>query len=486
MGTIGRGSGTSARCYARSSGVKVHFEPYVYLAGLSHKSALVAWGGFYFKVARVSGGWRLMDDGELDNVHPPRSQTIGARSFPYGHARVEVSDEAGRVMATGETRTANHLWVSGLEADTPYRYRVLVNGHEWAGGERRDWTLGEAPDEQGLAESGRAYDNRFRTHPRPETDAPLTLAALGDFGTGVRRPSKEGRRQREVAAALEAAVEREGVRMVLTTGDNIYAGRTLLGIPLGATGDEDDDWFFTYFQPYRYVINRIPVYPCIGNHDGNETELNDDRDQIMDNFYLTERLLGEEAAGRASVGPGLFYRFRYGSQIELVCLDSSRRFLLFGERFFRHVNHGPFLQAAFPRAPSPGAPRWRIPFAHHPPYCAGPQWGNSRSSIEHLVPLYRRSGVRLVLSGHEHNFQHAHRDGIDYFVTGGGGKVRIGIPADFAEAGTVKWAPLPHFLLVRIEGARAEVTPIGDDGRPLPTVDTAGRPVDPQTIVRLL
>ena len=244
---------------------------------------------------------------------------------------------------------------------------------------------------------------------------------------------------------------------------------------MGSTGDEDDDWFFTFFQPYRYVINRIPVHPCIGNHDGDETEVNDDRDQIMDNFYLTERLLGEEAAGRASVGPGLFYRFRFGSQIELVALDSSRRFLLFGERFFRHVNHAPFLEAAFPAPARRAAPRWRIPFAHHPPYCAGPQWGNSRSSIEHLVPLYRRAGVRLVLSGHEHNFQHSRADGIDYFVTGGGGKVRPGRPTKFAEAHTVKWASSVHFLLVRIDGARAEVVPIGEDGGPLSTVDPSGR-----------
>jgi tartrate-resistant acid phosphatase type 5 len=462
--------------------MKVHFEPYVYLAAVTHKSALVAWGGFYFKVAREAGGWRLMDDGELDHVHPPRSQSIGARSFPYGHARVEVTDAAGRVVGRGETRTANHVWIPGLEPDTPYRYKISVNGHEWAGGPRRDWAIGSAAGEQGLVESGRVYDNAFRTHPHPDTPAPLTLAALGDFGTGVRRPSTEGRRQREVAAALESAVAAEGVRLVLTTGDNIYAGRTLLGIPVGSTGDEDDDWFFTFYQPYRYVINRIPVHPCIGNHDGNETEVNDDRDQIMDNFYLTERLLGEEAAGRASVGPGLFYRFRYGADVELVALDSSRRFLLFGDRFFRHANHQPFLEAAFPSDPGT-TPRWRIPFAHHPPYCAGPQWGNSKSSIEHLVPLYRRAGVRIVLSGHEHNFQHSRVDGIDYFVTGGGGKLRPGPPTRFEEAGTVKWASAAHFLLLRIDGARAEVVPIGEDGRPLATVDRGRQPVEARTTI---
>ena len=334
-----------------------------------------------------------------------------------------------------------------------------------------------------MVESGRVYQNRFRTHPHPDAPAPLRFAAIGDFGTGIRHPSTPDRQQREVAAALEEGVAAHGVRLILTTGDNIYAGRTLLGIPVGATGDEDDDWFFTYYQPYRYVINRVPVYPSIGNHDGNETEVNDDRDQVMDNFYLTERLAGEEQAGRASIGPGLFYRFRYGRDVDLICLDTSRRFLLFGERFFRHPNHAPFLEQAFPAAATPDAPRWRIPFAHHPPYCAGPMHGNSESSIEHLVPLYRQAGVKLVLAGHEHNFQHSRADGIDYFVTGGGGKVRAGRPRGMEEAHTVSWAAACHFLLVEIAGEAARVTPIGGDGKPLALQGPDGRPLESTTVV---
>jgi len=463
--------------------MRVHFEAYLYLAGLSHKSVLLAWGGFYFKVVGEKGGFKLVDDSDLDSVHPPRRDSIGARSAPYGPARVEVLDETGsRVVATGETSTANHCWVTGLEADTVYRYRVLVNGREWAEGPRRDWVPGAG--EKGLVEGGRVYDNRFRTHPRPEAAAPLTFAAIGDFGTGVRHPSTLERRQREVAEALEAAVVREDARLILTTGDNIYAGRTLLGVPVGATGDEDDDWFFTFYQPYRYVLNRIPMHPSVGNHDGNETERNDDRDQLMDNFFLAERLNGEEAAGRASIGPGLFYRFRYGRDVELVCVDTSRQSLLFGDRFFRHRNHAPFLEAAFPAAPGPDAPRWRIPFSHHPPYCAGPMHANSESSLETLVPLYRRAGVRLVLSGHEHNFQHSRADGIDYFVTGGGGKVRPGTPRGFEAAHTVSWAATCHFLLVKVKGETAEVTPIGGDGRPLDLRSPSGAAVPATTLVR--
>ena len=461
--------------------MKVHFEPYLVVAAVTHKSVLVSWGGFYFTFRGEEGKWKLLDDSDLDRVHPPRRSSIGSKSDSYGRARVDVMDETGAMVAFGETTTTNHCFVAGLEPDTEYTYRVIVSGHEWAAGPRRDWAIAEG--RKGMVESGRVYDNRFRTHPHPDTAAPLSMAAIGDFGTGIRHPSTPDRQQREVAAALEKAAADHDVRLILTTGDNIYAGRTLLGVPVGATGDEDDDWFFTYYQPYRYLINRIPVYPSIGNHDGNETEVNDDRDQVMDNFYLAERLAGEEQAGRASIGPGLFYRFRYGRDVELICLDTSRRFLLFGDRFFRHLNHQPFLEAAFPPAGGK-APRWRIPFSHHPPYCAGPMHGNSVSSIEHLVPLYRRAGVKLVLSGHEHNFQHSRADGIEYFVTGGGGKVRSGRPRGMEEAHTVSWAAACHFLLVHVEGDEARVTPIGGDGTPLVLKGPDGGAVAATTVIR--
>jgi hypothetical protein len=262
--------------------------------------------------------------------------------------------------------------------------------------------------------------------------------------------------------------------LILTTGDNIYAGVDILNIPLGETGDEDDDWFFTYYQPYRYLLNRIPVYPCVGNHDAGETEVNDDRVQLADNFFLAERFDGEETAGRASIDPGLFYRFRWGADIEFVCIDTSRNSLLFGKRFFEHPEHTAFLANSFP-AEEPARPRWRIPFSHHPPYCAGPQHGNSNSMLSVLVPLFQRSGVKVHLAGHEHNFQHSFADGIHYFVSGASGKIRPGTPSGFAEAHTQSWASTPHFLLCQIKGGELTVTPIGEDAKPIERMTPEGR-----------
>ena len=71
-----------------------HAEPYIYLPAVTHSSALVAWGAFYFKVAS-QGRMKLVRPQDLEHVHPPRRDTIGARSAPYGPARVEVRDSTG-------------------------------------------------------------------------------------------------------------------------------------------------------------------------------------------------------------------------------------------------------------------------------------------------------------------------------------------------------------------------------------------------------
>jgi hypothetical protein len=442
-----------------------HSEPYVHLAGLSHKSALIAWGAFYFK-ARTDGRAKLVDDEDLQWVHPPRQDSIGSTSKPYGPARVEVHDETGALVASALTSTHNHCAISGLKANTRYRYSVIVKHEVWGAGVRWDWD----PHTQGLVQRDRVYRNEFRTLPDPQAPlpGPFAFIVIGDFGAGMRKPSTPTRRQYELSQALERAVDEFDVRLILTTGDNIYASRRFL-LWTSDSGDEDDDWFFTYFQPYRYVLNRIPVCPSIGNHDTRETEEHDDRDQVMDNMYLRERLAGEEAAGRASLDPGLFYRFRASADIEFVCIDTSKEHFFRRGRLFEYPKHREFLEKAFPPAAGERVP-WKIPFGHHPPYCAGPLHHNT-GGMEPLVELFRQSGVRAHFSGHEHNFQHSHADGIDYFVTGAGSKIRAGAPNGFEQAHTHSWSGACHFLLVTVDDGRMTVRAIGESpGRRLEDV----------------
>jgi len=457
-----------------------HAEPYIYLPVVSHKSVLVAWGAFYFRI-KSGGEMKLVDEDDLKHIHPPRKDTIGARSAPYGPARIEVQDADGTTVAVARTDGTNHCWVTGLQPDTDYSYKVIVKEEEWAEGVRWDWS----PAKKALVRGGH-YENRFRTNPDPAAPASsLAFAVIGDFGVGVKKES-EDRRQLQIANAIRAALDSRGIRFILTTGDNIYAGKKFLGIPVGSTGDEDDDWFFTYFQPYRYVLNRICVYPSIGNHDTGESEENDDRAQVEDNLYIRERIIGEEAAGRASFEPGMFYRFRYGSDIEFVCIDTSKE-AFFGDRLFEHPKHLEFMTQSFPAVM--GNAMWRIPFCHHPPFSAGPTHHNTRS-MEKLLPLFRRAAVKAMFSGHEHNFQHSIADGINYFVSGAAGKRRSGMPNEFGKAHTRSWSSSCHFLLVEIAGASMTVRAIGEVGpsglTDIPRFDPNGKPVTEAMVISVV
>ena len=433
-----------------------HAEPYLQLAGVSSSSVFVAWGAFYFRV-RARGGWKLVDDRDLNRIPPPRRDTIGVASAPYGAARVNVFDASGAVVATVRTDTANWCHVTGLQPDTWYSYEVTVNDEIWAEGDRYDWQSGS---DQGLVRGSGRYVNRFRTHPAPDRRAgPITFAVIGDFGVGIRK-STPTRRQREIGEALARAVDEFDVRFVLTTGDNVYAGRRLMGIPIGDHGDEDDDWFFTFYQPYRYLVNRIPFYPSVGNHDSAETEDRDDRAQVLDNFFLRERMATDEASGKASLEPGLFYRVRFGNDLELICLDTSKEHFFSRGRLIHHPEHQAFVEESLQIADS-DAIRWRIPFCHHPPYSAGPRHHNTED-MHPLMARFREARVRAMFTGHEHNFQHAQANGIDYFVTGAAGKLRRGRPNQFEEGRTLTWSDAPHFLLVTIDEARMTVRAIGE------------------------
>lgn len=456
---------------------QVHFEPFVHLAGLTHDDALIAWGGFYFRDPdRDDDAWHIVEDPELGEVEDGRQRgSIGVSSEPFGDARVEVIELAtGDVVAEERTSESNHVWVSGLQPDTWYRYRIFVDDEPWAEGPRRDWVT-DRLDSRGrdLEASGLTYDTRFRTFPDPDTPAPLRFAVLGDYGVGILAGGGRGERQSRLAAALERAVDHAGVRLIITTGDNIYLGEedTVAG-----TGNHDDDWYYSFYEPYRYAISRVPVYPGVGNHDTGDTEVADNRDQLADNLFTELRFTSRAEMGRASIDPGLFYRVRYGSDIEFVAVDSTTASGLDHEHFIEHPDHKAFLEETFDVSLDDVG--WRIPFSHHPPYCAGPKHHNARYLIDHLVPLLQDADVPVMFSGHEHNFQHQQVDGIDFIVTGAAGKLREGRPDRLDEAGTHCWADRGHFLIVDIDGDRMTIHPVTD-------VDDGGRftylePVTPE------
>jgi tartrate-resistant acid phosphatase type 5 len=434
---------------------EIRFEPFVHLAELGPDRALVAWGGFWFRREDPAARWQIVDDSALAELDGGRKESIGARSEPYGDAVVEVLDGSGAVVSEARCDDVNHVWVEGLEPDTAYRYRIRVDGRDWAAGERWDW----GPVPRGgldLRPGGRSYDLSFRTFPDPGTHAALEFVVMGDYGVGVAVDLESSRRQRRVAEVLDRLVDDGAARLVVSVGDNVYRGQP--GLVGDEGGGEDDDWYGSFYQPYRYVLARVPFYPAVGNHDTADTESSDDREQIRDNFHTDARFLPAVGEGRASVDPGLFYRFGFGADVEFVCIDTSLASELPVDHYFEDPKHREWLETALPAEGTPG-PAWRIPFSHHPTYCAGPHHPNTASMVKELVPLFRRAGVRAAFAGHEHNFQLSRADGIAYFLSGAGGKLREEPPHDLAAALTEAWASQAHLLHVRIDGDTMAVTP---------------------------
>jgi hypothetical protein len=304
----------------------IHREPYITLAALTESSALIAWGAFFFDVngQEMDGRFKIIEDKDLKFINPPRETSIGESSNFYGPARVQVLEKKNpgqviEVEVKGETPESrvNHAWVNGLKPDTEYQYRVFVKDEPWAEEERRDWVF--INGKQGMFPNKRFYENEFRTYPLANQATPdLAFAVIGDYGRGVKKPSTSENRQREIALALEQAVRTMGMRFVLTTGDNVYAG-----------GGADSDWFFTHYQPYRYILNRVPFYPSCGNHDTDETEGSDDYTQLLDNFYIRQRFFsGNRDEGDAVKDKGLFYNFRFGRDVEFISIDSARHWAM--------------------------------------------------------------------------------------------------------------------------------------------------------------
>jgi hypothetical protein len=420
------------------------FEPYVQLVDVTADAALIAWGGF--RLTSTEAGWRAERAGE----------SFGMRSEPIGRAEVDVLDGDGDVVARAVTSDANHVWIDGLRPATTYRYRVMVDGRPWAALRRFDWAPGT------LRPAARPLDLRFRTHAAADDPDPVTFLAIGDFGVGV-ASGEDGGRQLAVARTMQRLADAADVRFIVGLGDSIYHGP---GGPDDHSGAFDEDWWLTFFQPYRYLIDHLAFYPTAGNHDSADEETSDDRDQLADNLYLRTRFEPRQDAGRASLDPGLFYRLQVGALLELVCVDTTWGAEV-GRHWFDEPQHREWLERTFDNRDV----IWQVPFCHHPAYSAGPDHDPMAEQVNRLLPLYERGGVRLLLHGHEHNFQHGVVDGLHYVISGAGGRLDRRSPDRFDEAGTVSWAAEPHCLLVQIGEKQMTIVPYGPTepgGRPTP------------------
>lgn len=367
---------------------------FAYVGDTGPHHALVAWGN-------LRGG----------------GNTIGREARGLGPAVLTVGDK--KVETT-------RAWavVEGLAPDTAYEYKLSIGGTPTGSGRVRTW---------------------------PEKADSCSFIVMGDFGNGSRE-------QRELAKVIERVInERKGtqkeIRFILTTGDNIYS--VIPGVWLAGSGDEDADWGPRYFKPYRGIIASIPVYPTLGNHDGNESEKRADLTVYLDNFFFPGNR------------PARWYTFNYGGFIDFFALDTTRNtergpraaVWLAGSEQHRWAES--VMRAS--KAP------WKLAYMHHPIFNAGPRHQEERNyeRMSHFFSLFAETGVQAVFQGHEHNLQVSEANkrsrGARYFITGAGGELRDGdITSSLKEHNIEGFSPKRHFMVVDISGDSMDVMPVAD------------------------
>ena len=245
----------------------------------------------------------------------------------------------------------------------------------------------------------------------PNKPDSLRFAIIGDSGTGDAN-------QLRVAQALWAAHQKFPYEFVLMMGDNIYGGE--------ATKDFDKK----FLTPYKPILSAgIKFYAALGNHDTPNQA-----------YYKQFNMNGER-----------FYTFKPKNGVRFFALDSNYM--------------DPKQLVWFEKELAASGSDWKIAFFHHPIYSSGGTHGSDLALRDQLEPLFLKYKIDAVFAGHEHFYERIKpQKGIQYFISGGAGKVRKGdlhqdeLVAKGFDAGY-------HFMLIEINGDQMHFQVISDQGK---------------------
>lgn len=242
------------------------------------------------------------------------------------------------------------------------------------------------------------------TAPSPED---LTLMVIGDWGAGTTATDS-------IANALHTAYLSNPYDTIVTTGDNYYKDDTA-----------------TLFAPFAWTVgSNIEWWASWGNHDVDSA--------------------ARGAGIAATLGPTPFWVKHQWGPLDVIILDSNQ---------IGSTEQLSFLATAL------ASDRPAIVVFHHPAYSCS-KHGSTPEVVESWIPLIAGDGdVLLVLNGHDHNYQHFNAAGVDYVVTGGGGRNVYDLktcPKGHPEL--ISGFKAHHFLRLDLEGIDLTVTAIDETG----------------------
>ena len=246
-------------------------------------------------------------------------------------------------------------------------------------------------------------------------DNKIRFAVIGDWGTGDQDEAG-------IARQMVASYQRTPFDFVIAAGDNVY--------PNGS-----GRYFSKSFeQPFaQFIKDRVNFYAVLGNHDVKEGR----QDQCQYPLF--------------NMGGQNYYKLERGNGLaEFFMLDSTD----YGR------TQASWLEGSLKESKA----KWKIAVFHHPIYSSGSH-GSAVGLRKELEPMFTRYGVNVVFSGHDHTYERTKpQQGIQYFVTGAGGKVRSGdvdLKSSFREA---SFDEDNHFMLIEVDDRQVNFQAISETG----------------------
>lgn len=268
----------------------------------------------------------------------------------------------------------------------------------------------------------------------PESGAPFSFVVFGD-----------SRHYESSHLRVVERVRREVPDFILGTGDMVD------------TGGSESDWQ-KFFNIEGNLLRENVLFPSLGNHD------RQGRGKTADNyrkyFSLPEN----------SPNPERYYAFTYASARFLILDSNAHSFALTDQtawikRQLRAARRDKKIKHVFVTM-------------HHPPFSVSLHGGQTELR-EAWTPLFEEFGVAAVFSGHDHVYSRAYREGVNYFVSGGGGAPlyphgrRV---SKIDKKATKYFERVNHYMRVQVVGDLIEISAIRSDGSTIETVSWGSAP----------
>ncbi len=262
----------------------------------------------------------------------------------------------------------------------------------------------------------------FTTPPAPKDPASFEFVVYGDTRT----------RHDVHRKVIGAILKYSSPQFVLHTGD------------LVADGADSAQWP-VFFDIERELLRKVAFFPSLGNHERNNP-------QYYEFFDVSTP----------------YYSFNWGNA-HIIALNSD----------IGNVSHSKAARDAYwseqtrwleeDLAKSQSAD-FRFVFAHHPPLTAVARRQGDNPQMTALMPMFEKYKLTAGFFGHDHNYQHYVKNGVQYFITGGGGAPLYDV--DKPPEGITKMVvSTEHFLKVKVDGKTVHVEAIKLDGQPMETTE---------------